>query len=140
MTGSLSRFVIGDGEVSIRPFISSRFTLRSSLYNANRRRRLIPLDSLFAMDPSVHVRLSRRMKMQNESTDNAIGQRVIPLSILQLRGRFDLSVHTFCKQGIRRRPTLLSMLRLRRETRSVVCTPTNNAIDGKWIIFLVLHR
>ena len=44
------------------------------------------------------------------------------------------------KKGIRRRPTLLSILILQRETRSVVCTTTNNAIDGKWIIFLVLHR
>ena len=44
------------------------------------------------------------------------------------------------KKGIRRRPTLLSILILQRETRSVVCTPTNNAMDGKWIIFLVLHR
>ena len=136
--------------------------------HANQGRRPIPLDTPFAKDPSVHLRLSRRIKMRHESTDNAIGrrlvpsrysiceerairpsipstnnakgQRVIPLSIRLRRGRFDLLVHTSYIQGIRRRPTLLSILILQRETRSVVSTLTNNAMDGKWIIFLVLHR
>ena len=72
-------------------------------------RRPIPLDTPLAKDPSVHSRLSRQIKMRYESTDNAIGLRVIPLSIRLRRGRFDLLVHTY----------------------------TNTAIDGKWIIFLV---
>ena len=60
----------------------------------------------------------------DESTNNAIGQRVIPLSIQLRRGRFDLFVHTSYKQGIRRRLALLSILIRQRESRSVVSTPT----------------
>ena len=75
-------------------FIKTHVSNKST-YNANQGRRPIPLDTPLAKDPSVHSRLSRQIKMRYESTDNAIGHRVIPLSIRLRRGRFDLVVHTF---------------------------------------------